>query len=586
MIEHVEKVFIDTTFCDRSWDELGDFPLRQKSIELLIDLIEKLGKPHVYVAADSYGIEPVLRALHRHFRAPVLIEDIHHRDVNLESKKVWLSWLGGAVEDMRSVVCDTLPQPAGKYVLHACVSKGLSNPRSIWRAGADTLADEPCSVALKDRGKERGRRRAGAGEAQRGVAQGGVLRIKASALWFSGAAGDERSKAVAQRREESAVKQDEYGVWHVLYSNHSSHKEICAFLQPIRNATVYSSMPGKEPCLVPELCSSSCHGKVGRQTLRHAADGYLAVVATTKRAAEEEAVVCRQKPESEGGCEGEARRGGSVGQERVVEVGRPAGDGDCVLRQRLLQPPTTAGAVADEEVVEVGGGAIGRLAGGGEAAMEVASVLAPLGSAAVTGAGRASLSMPCADSNRYSHEDGGLSRQERTGDDVQENSSSSSSSSSRARGVKRTRLQAEEPAAVDSDLTMVIPPHRSEKCEPRSPHTQPDRCSFLESWGVSPPRSPVPTRRPACAPALGGEGGEEERHLNLLEEDAPALGAPTSRARSIQPVHGDSCQGGGGAEPVACVSPTCRSGGGGGGEQAPSPAWLLALGWSPLKNST
>ena len=271
-----------------------------------------------------------------------------------------------------------------------------------------------------------------------------------------------------------------------------------------------------------------------------------------------------------------------------MEGGGAAGDGDCVLRQMRLQPPTTAEAVADEEVVEAGGGARGRLAGGGEAAMEVARVLAPLRSAAVTGAGRASLSMPCADSYRYSHEDGGLSRQKRAGDDVQENSSSSSSSSSsRARGVKRTRLQAEEPAAVDSDLTMVIPPHRSEKCETPLPHTQPGRCSFLESWGVSPPRSPVPTRRPACAPALGGEGGEEERHLSILEKDAPALGAPTSRARSIQPVHGDSCQGGGGSEPVACVSPTCRSGGvEGGGEQAPAPAWLLALGWSPLKNST
>eukprot|EP00961_Rhodomonas_salina_P120662 1623737-Rhodomonas_salina.1 len=37
-----------------------------------------------------------------------------------------------------------------------------------------------------------------------------------------------------ERGEERAVVEDEYGVWHVLYSMHSSHPELTAFLHALQ----------------------------------------------------------------------------------------------------------------------------------------------------------------------------------------------------------------------------------------------------------------------------------------------------------------------------------------------------------------
>lgn len=203
MIRHVDKVFLDTTFCHRSWDECGTgFPSRDQSIALLLDLIEKQGKRHVYIAADSHGQEPILQALHARFQAPVLIEDAHHPLVTPESKKVWQSWLGGAAEGMRSVVSSDPAAPSGAHVFHACMSKGLKNPRSIWNIGG-AAADG--HEVLKGNGRTR----------TEGRSEGQVLRVKASALWFSSAEGEgdeRRGDALAVRTEPAAVKQDSFGV--------------------------------------------------------------------------------------------------------------------------------------------------------------------------------------------------------------------------------------------------------------------------------------------------------------------------------------------------------------------------------------
>ena len=213
MIRHVDKVFLDTTFCHKSWDDVGGFPSREESIALLLELIEKQGKRHVYIAADSHGQEPILQALHARFQAPVLIQDADHPLVTPESKKVWQSWLGGAVEGMRNVVSADPSAASGAFVFRACMSKGLKNPKSIWNVGA-AAADRDEDISKGD-GRTRTEGRARRREEKE------ILRVKASALWFSSSAAGEsdergllerRGEALAVRLEPAPVKQDSYGV--------------------------------------------------------------------------------------------------------------------------------------------------------------------------------------------------------------------------------------------------------------------------------------------------------------------------------------------------------------------------------------
>jgi DNA cross-link repair 1B protein len=90
-VKYVHKIFLDTTFCHKSWDSTKrHFPSQEESIQLLIGLIKQeiaCGQRDIYIAADSYGQEDILRALKHTFDSRILL-DTSDPNLPLETSKV------------------------------------------------------------------------------------------------------------------------------------------------------------------------------------------------------------------------------------------------------------------------------------------------------------------------------------------------------------------------------------------------------------------------------------------------------------------------------------------------------------------
>ena len=116
----INFLFLDTTFFHPSWR----MPTKVQSCEAVIDLILRKGQTRlVYIAADCYGQEDILLAIHRRFGEPVVL-DIAHAGISRRTRAVWSNWLNN-VPCLQSAVTENTKSPS-RFRACAANGKGVS----------------------------------------------------------------------------------------------------------------------------------------------------------------------------------------------------------------------------------------------------------------------------------------------------------------------------------------------------------------------------------------------------------------------------------------------------------------------------
>jgi hypothetical protein len=191
-------------------------PSKSESCEILVDLIETKGQNKIiYIAADCYGQEDLLISIFERYHEKILL-NINHQGLSNRTKEIWKNWLT-KVECLRSIVTDDV-SCFSRFRACAANGKGIRQELRVDALNIFALSKREAETSLfirastlwfgcKDRfeDQDHGERLDHFNFQIKIVPMTFVLRTKMS-----------------PRAEFSNVKIDRRGVWHILYSMHSS----------------------------------------------------------------------------------------------------------------------------------------------------------------------------------------------------------------------------------------------------------------------------------------------------------------------------------------------------------------------------
>lgn len=205
--EKVSCLFLDTTFASPFWEEI---PTKSEAIEQILTIIDNAHpQGDVFLECDMLGTEDILVAIHNKYNTKIHVEQEKH--------------LKFSCMPTLQQMFTTSSQATRFHVCRAGTLGNLSPTKQVLATNRQFVSDmKPKSRNSynQEDGKQTVHHQIKSGWGTNGT----TLYIKPSSQWFGSNQG---AKLIPIPR------QDLNGVWHVLYSIHSSFSEIRSFVSLI-----------------------------------------------------------------------------------------------------------------------------------------------------------------------------------------------------------------------------------------------------------------------------------------------------------------------------------------------------------------
>eukprot|EP00026_Physarum_polycephalum_P000780 Phypoly_transcript_00781.p1 GENE.Phypoly_transcript_00781~~Phypoly_transcript_00781.p1 ORF type:complete len:951 (+),score=205.22 Phypoly_transcript_00781:154-3006(+) len=203
----IDRLFLDTTFCVPYWI----FPTKEDSIQQIVKLINSHSATcKVFLECTMLGAEVVLASVAQEFGTSIFVEKGKFEELSL-------------IPELAQ--CLTSDPTATRF--HACAHMTFSASSAARHAALSYVA----SHQFKAKARRNALARSGSGEGGVNGGEKEVLCIKPSVQWFRA-----QGAAAPAKYFNQPAKVD--GIWHVMFSIHSSFPELVTFVNQLAPKTV------------------------------------------------------------------------------------------------------------------------------------------------------------------------------------------------------------------------------------------------------------------------------------------------------------------------------------------------------------